>query len=111
MLAAAAYGEKAGTTTNIEGRVSALADKVTTTGTARPDWMIAAELAIMLDLEGGIAEATAVEDVTSAIAAEVPGFSGATLDALAADPNGVLVDGRSVRALRGVRRCRATQQL
>jgi len=92
VLAAAAYGEKAGTTTNIEGRVSALADKVTATGTARPDWMIAAELAVLLDLDGGITEVTSVEDVTAAIAAEVPGFSGVTLDALAAEPNGVLVD-------------------
>ena len=56
VLAAAAYGEKRGTTTNIEGRVSTLADKVTTTGTARPDWMIAAELSLMLDFDGGLAE-------------------------------------------------------
>jgi len=92
VLAAAAYGEKAGTTTNIEGRVSVLADKVTTTGTARPDWMIAAELALMLDVEGGITEITGVGDVTAAIADEVPGFSGVTADALSTDPNGVLID-------------------
>ena len=40
---AAAYGEKAGTTTNLEGRVTTLAQKVTPAGTARPDWMIAAD--------------------------------------------------------------------
>ena len=33
-----------GTTTNLEGRVSPLGQKVTPPGTARPDWMIAAEL-------------------------------------------------------------------
>ncbi len=45
LLAAAAYAEKAGTTTNIEGRVTASPSKVTPRGTARADWMIAAELA------------------------------------------------------------------
>ena len=46
VLAAAAYGEKAGTTTNLEGRVTTLAQKVTATGTSRPDWMIAVELGV-----------------------------------------------------------------
>src|SRR5205807_6166507 len=45
VLPAAAYGEKDGTTTNVEGRVTRLSQKVTAPGTARPDWMIAAELA------------------------------------------------------------------
>ncbi len=92
VLAAAAYGEKRGTTTNIEGRVSTLADKVTTTGTARPDWMIAAELSLMLDFDGGLAEVATVDEITAAIAADVPGFAGVTLDALAADRNGVLAE-------------------
>jgi NADH-quinone oxidoreductase subunit G len=91
VLAAAAYGEKAGTTTNIEGRVSRLADKVTTTGTSRPDWMIAAELSLMLDVDGSV-DASTVDDVTAAIATDVAGFSGVTLDALAADRNGVLAE-------------------
>ncbi|MEP4652054.1 MAG: NADH-quinone oxidoreductase subunit NuoG, partial [Ilumatobacter sp.] len=65
VLAAAAYGEKSGTTTNLEGRVSTVSDKVTTTGTARPDWMIAAELAIMLDIEGDIADVASVGDITA----------------------------------------------
>ena len=53
VLAAAGYAEKRGTTTNLEGRVSLVAQKVTPPGTARPDWMIAAELAVLLqaDLE------------------------------------------------------------
>jgi NADH-quinone oxidoreductase subunit G len=92
VLAGAAYGEKSGTTTNLEGRVSMLSDKVTTTGTARPDWMIAAELAMMLGYESGLADVTSVAEVTAAIAAEVPGFAGVTHAALATDRNGVLAD-------------------
>ncbi|MEA3020200.1 MAG: NADH-quinone oxidoreductase subunit, partial [Actinomycetota bacterium] len=45
VLPAATYAEKSGTTTNLEGRVSRLNAKVTPPGTARPDWMIAVELA------------------------------------------------------------------
>jgi NADH-quinone oxidoreductase subunit G len=48
VLAAAGPGEKSGTTTNVEGRVSVLNQKVTAPGTARPDWIIAAELASRL---------------------------------------------------------------
>ena len=33
------------TTTNIEGRVTTVSERVTPRGTSRPDWMIAAELA------------------------------------------------------------------
>ncbi|MFM9137894.1 MAG: molybdopterin oxidoreductase family protein, partial [Actinomycetota bacterium] len=42
---AAAYGEKSGTTTNLEGRMSNVAQKITPAGTSRPDWMVAVELA------------------------------------------------------------------
>src|SRR5207248_3960354 len=48
VLAAAGPGEKTGTTTNIEGRVSVVNQKVTAPGTARPDWILAAELASRL---------------------------------------------------------------
>ncbi|MEO5974499.1 MAG: NADH-quinone oxidoreductase subunit NuoG [Ilumatobacteraceae bacterium] len=54
VLPAAAYGEKIGTTTNLEGRLSTLAQKVTPAGTSRPDWMIAAELAIAVGKDLGI---------------------------------------------------------
>lgn len=91
VLAAAAYGEKAGTTTNIEGRVTTLAEKVTTTGTARPDWMIAVELALMLDVDGDLANVVSVDDVTAAIARTVPGF-GSITGAAAAGTNGVLTE-------------------
>jgi NADH-quinone oxidoreductase subunit G len=48
VLPAAGFAEVAGTTTNLEGRVSPLHQQVTPPGTARTDWMIAAELAFLL---------------------------------------------------------------
>ncbi len=87
VLAASAYGEKAGTTTNLEGRVSTVARQVTPAGSTRPDWMIATELALEL---GGDLGYGSVDDVTADIASKVDGFSGVTAEALAADGNGVL---------------------
>ena len=48
MLAASGPAETDGTTTNIEGRISPVARKITPPGTARDDWMLAAELARLL---------------------------------------------------------------
>jgi predicted molibdopterin-dependent oxidoreductase YjgC len=62
VLAAAGFGEQDGTTTNLEGRVSPVSQAVTSHGTSRPDWMIAAELALMFGRDVGfdsIASATA----------------------------------------------------
>ena len=85
VLAASGYGEKAGTHTNLEGRVTALARAVTPAGTSRADWMIAAELALELGADLGFGS---VDDVTAAIAANVPGFDG--VDAQSAAGDGVL---------------------
>ncbi len=95
VLAAAAYGEKAGTTTNIEGRVTRLAQKVTPTGTVRPDWMIAIELGQMLgdNLFGPghpLGRVAGVDDITDAIAGQVVGYAGVTREALDAERDGVL---------------------
>ena len=90
VLAAAAYGEKGGTTTNIEGRVTTVSEKVTPRGTSRPDWMIAAELAELL---GGDLGVSSVDDLTEAIAANVAGFGGATVAALATARDGILCRG------------------
>ena len=84
VLAAAAYAEQGGTTTNLEGRVTTLGQKVTPAGTSRPDWMIAAELADRLGLEDLAAELASLEAITDAIAANVPAYAGATRAALAA---------------------------
>jgi NADH-quinone oxidoreductase subunit G len=90
VLAAAAYGEKSGTTTNIEGRVTTLSEKVTPRGTSRPDWMIAAELAELLGGDLGVAS---VDDLTDAIAASVAGFGEATVAALRSARDGIVCKG------------------
>ena len=87
VLAAAAYGEKSGTTTNLEGRVTTVAQKITPDGTVRPDWMIAAELAIELGHDLGFGS---VAEVTDAIAATVPAFAGITTAALATQRDGIV---------------------
>ncbi|MBV9662482.1 MAG: molybdopterin-dependent oxidoreductase, partial [Actinobacteria bacterium] len=45
VLPAATYAERGGTTTNLEGRISRLSQKIVPPGVAWPDWMIAVELA------------------------------------------------------------------
>jgi NADH dehydrogenase/NADH:ubiquinone oxidoreductase subunit G len=72
-LPAAAYAEKVGTTTNCEGRVSDVAQKITSVGTARPDWMIAAELAMELGLDLGFANYRELhEKMTASVSAFAP---------------------------------------
>ena len=90
VLAAAAFGEKSGTTTNLEGRVTLVGQKVTVHGTARPDWIIAAELAELLGHDELALTLSSVDAVTDTISAEVAAFAGATRAALRAAPDGVL---------------------
>jgi predicted molibdopterin-dependent oxidoreductase YjgC len=87
VLPAAAYGEKSGTTTNLEGRVTGVAAKITATGTARPDWMIASDVALALGVDLGFGS---VDDVTDAIAARVPAYAGITRATLANAPDGLV---------------------
>jgi len=63
-LPAAVMGEKSGTTTNIEGRTTPVEQKVTVHGTARPDWMIALELAQRLGHDLGVSDHN---DLTAAV--------------------------------------------
>jgi NADH-quinone oxidoreductase subunit G len=53
VLPAAAYAERRGTFTNLEGRITWLGQKVTAPGVAWPDWMIAGELAAQLGVDFG----------------------------------------------------------
>jgi NADH-quinone oxidoreductase subunit G len=88
VLPAAAYGEKNGTTTNLEGRISNVAQKITPAGTARPDWMIAVELASVLGKDLGVGS---VEDVTAKLAKTVAQFAPAA-DAKALRHDGVVMN-------------------
>jgi NADH-quinone oxidoreductase subunit G len=72
VLPAAAFGEKNGTTTNLEGRMSNVAQKITPAGTSRPDWMIAAELANALGKDLGV---SSVEEVTAKLVNTVAQFA------------------------------------
>jgi NADH-quinone oxidoreductase subunit G len=92
VLPVAGFAECDGTTTNLEGRVSVLHAKVTPPGTARTDWMIAAELAARLGVDLGVqASARELWDELCAHAPVLAPAAGAVLD----DPahaDGVLVD-------------------
>ena len=90
VLPAAGYGERSGATTNIEGRVSRLGQKITAPGVAWPDWMIATELAYQLGSDMGI---DSLEGIWDEIEAFVPSHIGVTRAVLgdAANRDGVLV--------------------
>ncbi len=89
VLAAAAYGEKSGTTTNLEGRVTTVSQQVTPHGTSRPDWMIATALSKLLGSDLGF---TSVGEVTSAAARTVATYAGITTEALAQSPDGIVAE-------------------
>jgi predicted molibdopterin-dependent oxidoreductase YjgC len=86
VLAVAAFGEKSGTTTNLEGRVSAINQKVTAVGTAIEDWMIAVELADQLGSDLRL-------DSVKAIRAEIAAVSAIHERLEDAPPDGVVVTG------------------
>jgi predicted molibdopterin-dependent oxidoreductase YjgC len=68
------WGEKGGTTTNLEGRVQRLGRKVSPEGTTMDDWRIAGELAVRL---GDDFDLEFVDEVTDEIAKVAPGHLGA----------------------------------
>jgi NADH-quinone oxidoreductase subunit G len=94
VLPAAMAGEQDGTTTNVEGRVSPVVQKITVAGTARPDWMIAVGLAGELGHDLGIGS---LADAQAGLTSTVPAFAPATPAALAAAGDGVLLAHPSVR--------------
>jgi len=58
LLPVAAYAERTGSVTNIEGTVSCLSQRITARGTSRPDWMVAIELAERLGHDLGMTSLT-----------------------------------------------------
>jgi len=85
VLPAATSIERAGSTTNIEGRVTRLAQKVVPPGQARPDWIIAVELAGLLGGELGF---EGVDGIWEEIEALAPSHRGCSLAALLAPAAG-----------------------
>lgn len=73
--AAASATEAEGTFTNLEGRISPIARQVTPPGTARPDWMIAAELAAELGTDLGFID---LDELWADLASASPLHAGLT---------------------------------
>ncbi len=88
VLPAAGFAEVDGTTTNIEGRLSVVNQRVTAPGTARPDWMIAAELAFRL---GADLQLTSVDDIWDEISEISVRHQGITVGQLAAETDGIVL--------------------
>jgi len=90
VLAAAGPAEVDGTTTNIEGRVSTVSRKITPPGTARDDWMLAAELSRLLGTDLRLESARQILEEISTIA---PSHAGITTEVIYAhgSRDGVLV--------------------
>ncbi|MCU1344314.1 MAG: nuoG, partial [Acidimicrobiia bacterium] len=93
VLAASGFGEKAGTTTNLEGRVSHLSQKVTSPGTARADWIIASELAYRLGSDLGL---ESVEQIWNEIRAVSPPHAAIDAVELASRRDGVVATGSDI---------------
>jgi predicted molibdopterin-dependent oxidoreductase YjgC len=89
VMPTAGYAEVDGTTTNLEGRVSTLAQIVTPPGTAQPDWAIAADLAFRLGADLGL---ESIEQIGEEIERVAPAFAGLLHDLAApSGADGVLV--------------------
>jgi NADH-quinone oxidoreductase subunit G len=81
-------GEKAGTVTNIEGRVQRLGRKVAPEGTAMDDWRIGAELALRLGRDLDLATP---DEVIDEIARVAPALTGITAEIMNTARDGVVV--------------------
>jgi NADH-quinone oxidoreductase subunit G len=79
VLPAAGYAEVDGTTTNLEGRVTSVARKVTPPGTAQANWAIAAELAYRLGSDLGLESPAGIADEIVAVAPSFAGLAHAAL--------------------------------
>lgn len=80
VLPAAAYAEVAGTTTNLEGRVTNVVQMVTPPGTAQSDWAIAAELAHRLGYDLGVASPRELwQEIADAVPAYATAVGGGVL--------------------------------
>jgi NADH-quinone oxidoreductase subunit G len=81
VLPAAEAHERPGTTTNLEGRIFRLGQKLVPPGQAWPDWMIAGELAVHLGHDLGFDSVGTVWDEIERVAVSHRGITRAVLDA------------------------------
>ncbi len=82
VLPAAEAHERPGTTTNIEGRITRVGQKLVPPGQSWPDWMIASELAIHLGADLGFDNVTSVWDEMEQVSAVHRGITHQVLDTL-----------------------------
>ncbi|MBO0887162.1 MAG: molybdopterin-dependent oxidoreductase, partial [Acidimicrobiales bacterium] len=94
VLPAAMFGERPGTTTNLEGRVTRLGQKVVAPGQCWPDWMIAAELAFHLSADLGFDRLEAVWEEVERVAPSHAGITARVLSSAAARDGVVVPLGR-----------------
>jgi NADH-quinone oxidoreductase subunit G len=80
VLPAAEAHERPGTTTNVEGRISRLGQKLVPPGQAWPDWMIASELAVHMGSDLKLDSVGAVWDEIELLAPVFRGITQAVLD-------------------------------
>lgn len=90
VLPAAGFGEVDGTTTNLEGRVSRVAQRVAAPGSAQSDWVVAAELAFKLGADLGFESSEEIWDEIISVSPVHAGLSAEML-AEAANSDGVVV--------------------
>lgn len=88
VLPATSFLEADGSHTNVEGRVTPIRQKITPPGTARPDWMIAAEIAYRL---GHDLEIAAPEDVWAEISSRSAVHGDLNYGSLDDEPGGYLI--------------------
>ena len=80
VLPAAIAHERTGTTTNIEGRITRLAQKLVAPGQCWPDWMVASELADRLDGDLGVSSAAELWDEIERLVPTHAGITRVVLD-------------------------------
>jgi predicted molibdopterin-dependent oxidoreductase YjgC len=88
VLAATVWGEQAGTTSNLEGRVMRLGRKISPEGLAMEGWRIATELAARLGHDFGF---ETLEEVQDEIATVAPAFAGVDAALLRRARDGVVL--------------------
>ena len=89
ILPAALTGEADGTFLNMEGRLSPIRAKVTPPGQAKPDWMVAAEVAGALGIDLGF---VTLDELRAELVDTAASLAGVDWDEVASNDDGVVLD-------------------